>query len=407
MRLIPTALLITGYIQSKQHVFNSTNSLVNKLQEYIRFNTVSQETNYSGVTQWLKSYINDIGLEYSVIYCNVKKPIVIGTWKGSNPSLQSILINSHYDVVPVNKEYWNVDPFGGELGEVNGEQVIYGRGSQDDKSLTIMQLEALRALKNGGFEPKRTIHITIVPDEELYSDEGMSCLVKTRWFKAMNVGAALDEGFMSQDPEFLLFHGERASWGVNATATGSTGHASKFIQNLAISKLQKFIQFAELYRKRKRKTNTMNLALMGGGTANNVVPDTLWAYYNIRVSPTIGSQTTKKLLNKWASRAGVNLTYFNDADPTISLNDSNAHFYNTVINTTKEFGVDIKTQIFPGGTDSRYLRESGIPAYSITPCANVETLAHDHNEYLPVRCLQAGVLFYENLLPKLSNLNEL
>jgi N-acyl-L-amino-acid amidohydrolase len=330
--------------------------------------------------------------------------------------LESILINSHYDVVPVNPALWTTDPFGGELGEVDGEQVIYGRGSQDDKSLTIMQLEALRALKRGGFQPKRTIHITIVPDEELYSDEGMACLVNTHWFKAFNVGAALDEGFMSRDPEFMLFYGERASWGVNVTATGSTGHASKFIQNLAISKLQKFIQFAELYRKEEElksrflelgKTNTMNLVLMSGGTANNVVPDTLWAYYNIRVSPTIGSQATKNLLNKWASRAGVNLTYFNDADPTMSPNDSNTHFYSTLIKSTKEFGYNVKTQVFPGGTDSRYLRESGIPSYSITPCANVETLAHDHNEYLPVRCLQTGVLFYENLLPKLTELEKL
>jgi N-acyl-L-amino-acid amidohydrolase len=330
--------------------------------------------------------------------------------------LESILINSHYDVVPVNPALWTTDPFGGELGEVDGEQVIYGRGSQDDKSLTIMQLEALRALKRGGFQPKRTIHITITPDEEIYSNDGMSCFVRTQVFKNLNVGAALDEGYLTKSPEFFLFYGERASWGVNVTAIGSTGHASKFIQNLAISKLQKFIQFAELYRKEEElksrflelgKTNTMNLVLMGGGTANNVVPDTLWAYYNIRISPTTGSQNTKNLINKWASRTGVNITYLNDIDPTISPNDSTAHFYNTVIKATKDFGVKVKTQVFPGGTDSRFLRQVGIPAYSITPCANVETLAHDHNEYLPVRCLQTGVLFYENLLPKLTELENL
>ncbi|KXN66401.1 Zn-dependent exopeptidase [Conidiobolus coronatus NRRL 28638] len=352
-----------------------------------------------------------------VVNCYKDKPIIIGTWEGSDPSLKSILINSHYDVVPVNREYWNTDPFGAELGEYNGEQVIYGRGSQDAKSLTIVHLEALRALKKGGFSPKRTIHISIVPDEEIYGAEGMGCLVKHEIFKELNIGAALDEGGSSPDNSFVLYYGERAPWNIIVTAKGDTGHASKFIKNLAITKLQKFFQFIDIFRNEEElrskftelgKVTTVNLVKLGGGTANNVVPDTLWANYNIRVSPTLGTEKLKKLLESWAKRSDVSLEYLNAIEPTISPHsNSKSHVYSTTIQTIKEFGHPVNSKVFPGGSDARFLRFEGIPAYSLTPCDKVESRAHDHNEYIPVRCLQTGVLFFENLLPKLSDLTEL
>jgi N-acyl-L-amino-acid amidohydrolase len=417
MRLIHITLLIVGYIQTKQHVFNSTSNLVTKLQEYIRFNTVSQGHNYDGVSKWLQEYVKDIGLDLKVVSCNKAKPIIIGTLQGSNSKLKSILINSHYDVVPFNKEYWNTDPFGAKLDEYNGEQVIYGRGSQDAKSLTIMHLEALRALKRGGFSPKRAIHVSIVPDEEIYGAEGMECLVKHKIFKELNIGAALDEGGSSPDNIFVLYYGERAPWNIIVTAKGDTGHASKFIKNLAITKLQKFIQFVDIFRTEEElrskftelgKVTTVNLVKLGGGTANNVVPDTLWANYNIRVSPTLGTEKLRILLESWAKKSDVSLEYLNAIEPTISPHSkSKSYVYNTILETTSELGHPINSKVFPGGSDARFLRFEGIPAYSLTPCDKVESRAHDHNEYIPVRCLQTGVLYFENLLPKLSDLSEL
>lgn len=43
--------------------------------------------------------------------------------------LPSLLLNSHYDVVPVLLEHWDVDPF--EAVRKDGK--IYGRGTQDMK----------------------------------------------------------------------------------------------------------------------------------------------------------------------------------------------------------------------------------------------------------------------------------
>ena len=61
-------------------------------------------------------------------------------------------------------------------------------------SVGIQYLEAIRTLKAAKYEPKRTIHVLFVPDEEIGGARGMQKLLKLDEFKALNVGFVLDEG---------------------------------------------------------------------------------------------------------------------------------------------------------------------------------------------------------------------
>ena len=56
-------------------------------------------------------------------------PVVVAVWKGTQPDLPVILLNSHYDVVPANEKDWTVKPFEG----IMKDEKIYGRGAQDMK----------------------------------------------------------------------------------------------------------------------------------------------------------------------------------------------------------------------------------------------------------------------------------
>lgn len=58
------------------------------------------------------------------------------TFEGQDPSLPSLLLNSHTDVVPVFPEMWTQDPMG--ANKVDG--FIYARGSQDMKCVGIRYL---------------------------------------------------------------------------------------------------------------------------------------------------------------------------------------------------------------------------------------------------------------------------
>ena len=138
-----------------------------------------------------------------------KRPILIATWKGTDPSLPSILLNSHTDVVPVYPEHWKYDPFEGVKDE---EGKIYGRGTQDMKCVTIQYLEAIRRLKKAGVSFKRTIHLTFMPEEEVGGHLGMETFIASEDWKKLNVGFALDEGLANPTEEYTVFYGERFTW---------------------------------------------------------------------------------------------------------------------------------------------------------------------------------------------------
>lgn len=119
------------------------------------------------------------------------KPVCILTWVGTDPSLPSIILNSHMDVVPVYKESWTRDPFAAEIDE---QGRIYARGAQDMKCVGMQYLAALRYFRKNNVQFKRTIHCTFVPEEEIGGVHGMREFVHTKEFKDLNVGFSLDEG---------------------------------------------------------------------------------------------------------------------------------------------------------------------------------------------------------------------
>jgi aminoacylase len=91
-------------------------------------------------------------------------PVVIALWKGSDPSLPVLLLNSHYDVVPAAEADWTAaPPFEGRRQNVN----IYGRGTQDMKCVCMQYIEAIVKIQTlyPDFVPKRNVYLSFVPDE--------------------------------------------------------------------------------------------------------------------------------------------------------------------------------------------------------------------------------------------------
>lgn len=60
--------------------------------------------------------------------------------------------------------------------------------------------------------------------------------------------------------------------------------------------------------------------------------------------------------------------------------------------------------MFPGGTDSRYLRSVGIPAIGFSPMNNTPVLLHDHDEYLHADVYLKGIEIYKKILEKVANI---
>lgn len=158
----------------------------------------------------MKLLANEIDLKCSTFYpANKLKPTVVISLIGSEPSLPSILLNSHMDVVPVFEEFWTHKPFDADIDE---EGKIFARGSQDMKCCGMQYLAAIRKLKRNNVQLKRTIHVTFVPDEEIFGPDGMKAFVNSVDFRELNVGFLLDEGIASETNVFKAFYGERTCW---------------------------------------------------------------------------------------------------------------------------------------------------------------------------------------------------
>lgn len=114
---------------------------------------------------------------------------------GPNDNGEIVGIIGHLDVVPAGND-WDFEPYGGQVIDGN----ICGRGATDDKGPVVAAFYAMKALKECGFEPKRTIRMILGLDEET-NWQGMDYYLE-------NVDKLPDYGF-TPDADFPAIHGEK------------------------------------------------------------------------------------------------------------------------------------------------------------------------------------------------------
>lgn len=389
---------------------------VSKFQEYLRIKTVHPSPDYESAVKFLVDYGRELQLETKCVAVSENRKVVVMKLPGKNPSLPSILLNSHIDVVPVFPEKWTHDPWAAEMTNCGK---IYGRGTQDMKSVGIQYLEALRVLtsKNESFD--RTIYVLFVPDEEIGGAYGMKAFMDTPEFSAMNIGLALDEGLANPDNKYSLFYGERSLWWVRVKCAGSPGHGSRFIQDTAAEKLQKVMASFLSFRKSEETrlqvnpcmhlgdVTTLNLTILEGGVQPNVVPQEFLATFDIRIPPSVNLLEFEKQLDSWCAAAGDGVTYeFLQKKSGACLTEVNDEkpWWVEMKRVLKNRGAEVVKEIFSAGTDGRYLRESGYPVIGFSPMRNTPILLHDNDEFLSKDVFLEGVEVYCELIPALANL---
>eukprot|EP00118_Oscarella_pearsei_P020597 m.224608 g.224608 ORF g.224608 m.224608 type:complete len:403 (+) comp39997_c0_seq2:129-1337(+) len=400
---------------SEPKVAKREEQAVANFRQYLRFKTVHPNPNYEPAVEFLAKMAKEVGLEFKRFEFVERNPIVILTWLGKDPSLPSLLLNSHMDVVPVFEEYWTHPPFEAHKTE-SGR--IYARGSQDMKCVGIQYIEAIRRLKQNGGQMLRTIHMSFTPDEEVGSDKGMLELVKSGDLERLNIGFVLDEGLANPTNAFILFNGERAPWRVRVRCKGNTGHGSLLIESTAGEKLNKIMakifEF-RLSQKEKLQANpdlsigevpTVNMTIIEGGVQMNVIPAEFSACFDVRVPPTIPHKEFEEVIAGWVASGGEGCSYeFTEkhSDQSITSIDDTSPWWRAFKGASDKLGIQIEPRIFPAGTDSRFLRAAGLQAYGFSPINNTPILLHEHNEYLDEDVFLRGIDIYCEILSAMAN----
>ncbi|KAG0555148.1 hypothetical protein KC19_12G147500 [Ceratodon purpureus] len=398
---------------------------VSRFKAYLRIETAHPSPDYGAAAEFLLAQAREIGLEAQRLEFVEGKPVVLITWIGLDPSLPSVLLNSHTDVVPAEKEKWAHDPF---LGFEDGDGNIYGRGAQDMKSVGMQYLEAIRHLKSSGFQPTRSVHVSYVPDEEYGGVDGMARLVGSPDFAKLNVGINLDEGLACSEDFYRVFFGERSVWKLTIKAVGEPGHGAKMYDGSAMENLRESLGAIYKFReaqfqmlkdglKTEGEVVAINNVFLRAGTPTpsgfvmNLQASEAEAGFDVRVPPLVGIEELEtEIRTKWAP-ASRNLTYTItplEPRPTkglrlpTSASDMNPWwdlFKDAVQRAGGKLGAPM---IRPSATDSRYVRNLGTPALGFSPMSNTPSLLHDHNEFLNVREYLKGIKVYSEVIKSFS-----
>ena len=151
------------------------------LQALIRAECVNDGTPDSGGevrnSDLLRAYLEGPGVEMATYESRPGRTSLVARMEGSDPNAPTVCLMGHTDVVPVNRDGWSRDPFGGEL--IDGE--VWGRGALDMLYQTATQAVAFRELARSGFRPKGTLIYFAVPDEEAGGTWGARWMVEHHW----------------------------------------------------------------------------------------------------------------------------------------------------------------------------------------------------------------------------------
>ncbi|KAH0714695.1 hypothetical protein KY284_007600 [Solanum tuberosum] len=423
-------LLLSLSFSESLHENKESETPISRFQQYLRINTAHPNPNYTAAINYLTNFANSIpNLHSKVIHLTPTSPLLLLTWSGSNPSLPSILFNSHLDSVPAEPDKWTHPPFSAHK---TSDGRIFARGAQDDKCIGMQYLEAIKAIQTSDskFVPLRNVHILYVPEEEVGGFDGMGKFVELKEFEELNLGFMMDEGQASPNDEFRVFYADRTPWHTAIKAVGTPGHGSKLYDNTAMENLMKSMEVITKFRESmfdmvkaglaaNSEVISVNPVFLNAGTPSptgfmmNMQPSEAEAGFDIRMPPTADPKLMRKIIEEQWAPAWRNMTYkitekgfLRDimGRPLMTLaSDSNPWWsvFNEAV--TRAGGKLSKPEILASTTDARFMRRLGIPTFGFSPMKNTPILLHDHNENLKDTVYLEGIKVYECIIKSLSS----
>ena len=142
------------------------------LSEFIRVDTVNPPGNESRACEWLGHILDAEGIPYQTYDPGNGRATLVARLQGTGTRGKPLILLSHTDVVPFERDQWTVDPMGGEIRE----GFVWGRGALDMKSQGIMELITFLIHKRQNLPLTRDLVYMAVADEEAGSTYGIEYL---------------------------------------------------------------------------------------------------------------------------------------------------------------------------------------------------------------------------------------
>jgi acetylornithine deacetylase len=192
-------------------------------------------------------------------------------WPGSKPSSGSpkVMVSSHIDTVPPFFPYSRSDD-----GEPNADTVIGGRGSVDAKASVAAQIVAVLELLRAESISAEDVMLLFVVGEERAGD-GMRVFSDS--LASRDPPLKIEAGIFGEPTEGKLACGHKGFFGCTITAHGKAAHSGypwlgKSANEILMRALIKILD-TDLGSSDEFGNTTINVGMIEGGVALNVVPD--------------------------------------------------------------------------------------------------------------------------------------
>jgi len=430
------------------------NKATDYLQEYIRIQTVNPPGNEIGGAKFFEKIFKKESIPYQIFEPSPGRGSILATLKG-NGKKKSILLLSHIDVVPAEKERWEVDPFAGVIKD----GYLYGRGTLDDKSMGIIEMMAVLILKREGIPLKRDILFFATADEEMggglgvkWGMENIPALKESEF--ALNEGGYILVNEAGVANRYEISNGQKVIFQLQLKTEGTSGHASMPTPDNPNVKLLRALEgvtkwetpfkilpmvkeyFSKIAPKQspedrpfyedieKGLTNptfakkltsnpiynamvrdTVVLTVLQGGSKSNVIPSESSATFDCRLIPGTSKEEFLKEIKKRLGD-GVEIKALTESQSLLpSPLDTDLYKAIQKFATQNDPNCPVVPLLLPGATDSRFLRDKGIIAYDFCPARLTEKdlmRVHGNNERVALENLKFGTRMLVEILKEIA-----
>jgi len=210
---------------------------VEYLAALVQLDTTSPPGNERQATDYIAAVLAAEGIEATVVESEPGRANLVARLRAEVPTGRPVMLMGHTDIVAVERDKWDHDPFGGDIID----DFMWGRGTLDMKNQVAGQLAAFVALKRSGLPLTRDVIYAAFADEEVSGTLGAGWMYEHHR-ALIDAEFALNEGGGGQVEMggarfYTCGTGEKGQSILNVTFRGNPGHASTPIPDTAMEKL--------------------------------------------------------------------------------------------------------------------------------------------------------------------------
>ena len=380
---------------------NSVSASIAMLRKLIAFPTVSRDSNLE-LIQFARDQLQEIGAMVRLTYDDERRKANLFATLGP-PHEPGIVLSGHTDVVPVDGQAWDTDPF--TLLEKDGR--LYGRGTADMKSFIAVALTLAPEFARRGL--KIPVHFALSYDEEV------GCIGVGRLIADLAHAGIKPKSCIVGEPTLMqpvIAHKGKHVY--RCTVRGHTCHSAYAPQGVnAVEAAAEAVAFLKGMARRHRDQGpydhsfdiahtTVHTGVIHGGAALNIVPDECVFDFEFRNLP---GDDPEALLAEFKHHIATRI------EPEMRATHPDAGFTITpltvlpTLNTSPEAQIVALAQELSDcqelgkvsfGCEAAHFQHAGIPTVVCGP----GSIAHAHkpNEFVTLDQVSKCELFLRRLL---------